>query len=315
MSSSLMHNSRFWSIVKALLEAKKKVSINSFMTSLSLTRSEFYNYINFLKTLDCEFEIVNESGVDYFQLINSPQINLTFSLFDYLSFQAHFPYLSKAEAEPFHQYLKNKLQHFEMIYNRFDLWNATQTLEHEQHSKKVESVSLLENIEEAIGKSFGIDCKIENNKKMEIIPRKVVHLEGELCLIGESKIEKCLINISLKDIIELKLIQHSYQPNFSKIEVEDFIASIRAIADNEIRLVLKVYNLEKFEPLPDHQYFGHPCLITNPQGEYIWAASIESSEPIYEWLLNLGSDVEILDPVSFKKDFLNYCEKTLKKIA
>ena len=56
-------------------------------------------------------------------------------------------------------------------------------------------------------------------------------------------------------------------------------------------------------------------MVTNAEGEHIWAASVEPSDEIFQWVYELGADVEILDPSAFKKEFLNYCEAKLKKLA
>ena len=98
-------------------------------------------------------------------------------------------------------------------------------------------------------------------------------------------------------------------------EIDDFISGLRAIGENEIRLVLKICSKARFDANVKRQHFANQCMVTNPMGDFIWAASIEPSDGIYEWVESLGSDVEILDPMSFKKGFLEYCEAKLKKLA
>ncbi len=98
-------------------------------------------------------------------------------------------------------------------------------------------------------------------------------------------------------------------------EIEDFISGLRAVGENELRLVLKIYSQTKFETNVKRQHFANQCMVTNPMGDFIWAASIEPSDEVYEWIESLGPDVEILDPISFKKGFLEYCEAKLKKLA
>ena len=80
--------------------------------------------------------------------------------------------------------------------------------------------------------------------------------------------------------------------------------------------MLKILNPEDSQELnPLYHYLRKPYVISNPKGDLIWAASIEECPDLYDWLSNLSHKVEILDPVSFKKNFLDYCEKKLKKIA
>jgi hypothetical protein len=56
-------------------------------------------------------------------------------------------------------------------------------------------------------------------------------------------------------------------------------------------------------------------MITNPNGDLIWAAYVEPCEALYDWLITLGKRVEILDPIKFKDEYLTYCEEKLRKIA
>src|SRR5690606_40880888 len=104
-------------------------------------------------------------------------------------------------------------------------------------------------------------------------------------------------------------------PKFSKFEIDEFVLGLRAIDENEIRLILKIYSIENFHLELKNQLISNPCMVTNPHGELIWAASVEPSEVIFEWILSLGESVEIIDPMSFKQSYLMYCESKLKKLA
>ena len=169
-------------------------------------------------------------------------------------------------------------------------------------------------IEESILEKDILNIQLQD-KNFLINPRKIVFLDGELSLVAEGLNDKCLLNISIESITQVHEENIEWTPQFSKLEIEDFISSLRAISENEVRLVLKIYNREYFDNGVSHHYFGRPCMFTNPDGDFIWAASIEPNEDIYEWLSQLGTDIEILDPIDFKKDFLNYCEGKLKKLA
>ena len=87
------------------------------------------------------------------------------------------------------------------------------------------------------------------------------------------------------------------------------------MGENQIRLVLKISRQQKFSLNFDDKYFHSPCLFTNPAGDFIWAATIEPCNEVFEWLCELGPAVEILDPTNFKIEFIKYCEHKLKKLA
>jgi hypothetical protein len=143
----------------------------------------------------------------------------------------------------------------------------------------------------------------------------VVHLEGQLSLICEEFDDHCLMIISVKQIQLIQLKESTRQSRVSYFEIEEFIAAVRAMNDKETRLILKIHDPQSVNLFPDYQFLGKPCMITNSNGDLIWAAYVEACEPLYEWLLSLGSNVEILDPNKFKADYLSYCEAKLRKIA
>ena len=51
---------------------------------------------------------------------------------------------------------------------------------------------------------------------------------------------------------------------------------------------------------------GTPYRTSNMNGDIIWAASVEISEPLMEWLYQVKNNVEILDPAFLKEKFKEY---------
>ena len=133
--------------------------------------------------------------------------------------------------------------------------------------------------------------------------------------VGEGLGDKCLLRIPLAEILSVAEVGEEFQGQYSSIEIDDFVSSLRAMSENQIRLILKINSAQQFNLHFNKMFMEKPCLFTNPQGDFIWAASLEPTNDIYEWLCELGTHVEILDPNHFKLDFLKYCEDKLKKIA
>ena len=95
--------------------------------------------------------------------------------------------------------------------------------------------------------------------------------------------------------------------------MNEFISNVRYIGDSEIRLVLKIkkdYNLNFNKK---YHFFGTPYVVTNYKGDRIWAASVEASSDLFHWIRNMGNNVEILDPISFKRSYLEFCKKESQK--
>jgi hypothetical protein len=85
--------------------------------------------------------------------------------------------------------------------------------------------------------------------------------------------------------------------------------------EKETRLVLKIHHPGSVNLFPDHHFLGKPAMVTNGNGDLIWAAYVEPCEALFDWVASLGEDVEILDPTNFKEEFLSYCEEKLRKVA
>lgn len=322
-SQSMLDQAKFWEVVKYLVELDHKKRVDDICHDLSLNSHQLNSFITFLKEVNYEFEHFLD-GDDRLLCppVVKPKVVIELNLVEWLQFQAHFPSMDVCKDKPFHKDIVSKLGVVEQEYAQHDLFNPIETLERLMEVKNpsiVESGILPQSevvsfIEEAI-----MDHDVLNlhwaNKNLVVFPRKLVFLDGELSLVAEGLNDKCLLNMNIANISKVYIEDIEWQTQFSKLEVDDFVSSIRAISENEIRLVLKIYNREKFDNGLDHHHFGNPCIFTNPEGDFIWAASIEPTEQIYEWLSELGTDVEILDPLSFKKEFLNYCEVKLKKLA
>lgn len=152
-------------------------------------------------------------------------------------------------------------------------------------------------------------------KEIHLYPNRIIHLEGDLCLIAEDAEDHCLTAISLKEIQSHRHSTKKSGGRVSNFEVEEFITAIRSMNDQETRLILKIHDPDSVNLFPDYHFLGKPCMVKNPNGDLIWAAYVEPCSHLYEWLLSLGRRVEILDPVSFKQKYLDYCEEKIRNIA
>jgi hypothetical protein len=298
--------------------------ITDVLVDLAFTEPALNTYLNFLAEVGYEYEL--ESSTDGVKLLRPPEvkptIEMNFSLFEWLQLQAHFPFLAEAEGKPFHKTIKNKIAEIENNYNQYDLFEPLQTVDEIMNQQKP-SLSLSDNlgsgelisyIEESILEKQPLSIKV-NERNHSIYPFSLIYLEGELSLIGENVSDKTILNLPLSQIENVLDDDTEFKPNYSKLEVNDFISSIRAIGEEETRLVLKINGLASFENSIPRNFLGNPAMISNPSGDLIWGATVESNQEIFKWLYSLGSDVEILDPISFKKEYLDYCEDLLKKLA
>lgn len=318
---NVLEEHKFWSVLKFLLDIKEPVHLDSVCIELNIAKSELKSFVSFLEDLSYKFEYSGHPEHLLTPPMNGPTVNLEFSLLEWLQLQAHFPLFEAYAEKPFFEEIRENLAKAELLNKERDLFKPLLTFEkiyNEQN--KIQAVcanqqkGIVEFLEEAIWDEQVITAKL-GDKKQKLYPRKIVFIDGALSLVAEGFQDNCLVNVPIDQIEQCFEEEEQWNIHYGVIEIEDFISSLRAITESEVRLVLKVTSMENFDMSIKHHFLGNPCLVTNPHGEFIWAATIEPCDELHKWLSELGSNIEILDPISFKKDHLKYCESKLKKIA
>lgn len=174
---------------------------------------------------------------------------------------------------------------------------------------------LIKQLEKSIQDKNLVKTKSGDDKYYNLFPCRIVHLEGQLSLIAEDANDHCLVITPIKELTEVGIVAGSSGGKVSAFEVEEFIAAVRSMNERETRLILKIHEPQSVNLFPDHHFLGKPCMVTNSNGDLIWAAYVEPCHALFDWLMGLGKNVEILDPVKFKEEYLIYCEEKVRKIA
>lgn len=208
--------------------------------------------------------------------------------------------------------LKKKMVECGPVKAVMELLNQLEAWDVELNERQQKSVSVLD---EAVVLKGAVSFTTTKNKHYQVFPWKIIHLEGQLSMIAEDLSDHCMLVMPVSELIEVKMMETSSSPKVSTFEVDEFIAAIRSMSEKETRLILKIHDPQSVNLFPDHHFLGKPCMITNPNGDLIWAAYVEPCDDLFEWLLSLGGNVEILDPSNFKDNFLMYCEEKLRKVA
>ncbi len=192
------------------------------------------------------------------------------------------------------------------LLNQLEIWDDHYNEYHQ---------SMLKTLDLAVTEKTMVSVTTAQDKTYQIYPCKIIHLEGQLSMIAEDSQDHCLMVMALPEIKSVKPLEATSTSKVSAFEVDEFIVALRSMSEKETRLILKIHDPQSVNLFPDHHFLGKPCMITNPNGDLIWAAYVEPCDDLFEWLLTLGSNVEVLDPGKFKDDFLMYCEEKLRKIA
>lgn len=173
---------------------------------------------------------------------------------------------------------------------------------------------LLGTIGVAINQYQAVQIELQSNAhagekvKKIVYPYRVVYIDGELELICQNKEYLFVEQFLVSDITEVELKPLYFRPEWGHFLIEEFLSAGRAITGNEIRLVLKVTTQEFVNLGPSFHYFSSPYTAINSHGQIIWAASVELSWPLFEWLAQIRDQIEILDPPLLENELELYIE-------
>lgn len=308
----------FWNFMSMLEEAKGPLSLDSVCGELEISDAELSFFLTFLSKLEYNVEVRLGDGERL--LIPPPEtsrIAFDFSLKEWLAFQAHFPDMNASEERPFHEIFVEKMAQVEGQNPEYDLFRALEEEGEEVAILKGEIGELGERNPEILPKLYHatsekkiIATTLSDGRSFDFYPHKIVYLDGGLSIIGEDTKDRSLLTFYIESVETLEVDEEGeYKANFTPHEVYDFIAAIRAVSGVEERLVLKVVGDAELDFKPPFIYLGNPYIAENPEGERIWAANVEVSTELYEWLYQMRANIQILDPIHMANEFEDYCHK------
>ena len=214
--------------------------------------------------------------------------------------------------DPSYEVLKKKLHDDSPLNTMMQILSQIDSWDHEFSQ---EDQKLVTKLDEAVANHLILNIKTTDEKSYSVFSCKVLHLEGHLTLIAEDATDHCLMVIPLHKIHSYEQLEKSGTPRVTNFELEEFITAVRSMNEKETRLILKIYNPQAVNLFPDHHFLGKPCMVTNPEGDLIWAAYVEPCHDLFDWVYSLAQHVEILDPTNFKEQYFSYLEDKVRKIA
>jgi hypothetical protein len=327
---SILEDNQFWKVLKFITSLQTPISTKELLIKFEVTENYLYKVVNFLN--DLQFPIIIKQQTHSTMLYpptasEVPEFKMSFGLFEWLVFQAHFPMLESADKKFHHHEFQNMLKHYENKFKESDLYRSLEllhsivptqaptTLVLVSESPEVHMTNI-EMIEKAITEVKMVKVKLAQYKSFhDFIPYKLIHLEGQLSLFGEDLHDQCLSQIPLSEICDCEFVDSVFEHKYSNKEINDFIDSLRSMNETQVRLILKIYADKAFDFNPEHLHMGNPCVVVNGEGDRIWAAYVEPCQALYEWLFMNAEAMDIIEPTEIKKQYLAYCEDQLKKIS
>jgi hypothetical protein len=303
----LILNDTFWKFLVSIEELKEKKDKLLFCSLLGVDENMLSEFKNFLNHFDVNFEC---DDMYIYPLKEKCRIKMEFSFSEWLALQATLEseQNDKKQSKFYYQRIvQNKMLVAKKACAQFNLYKKPQDVK----IQSSEFENLKKKIDYNIAQRKTINLHFLNNKECLIFAHRLVFLDGVLCVVGESVLDKSLVFFGIEDIMDVSVEDYDYVPNLGQIEINEFIGHIRLINGKEERLVLKVYSQYEADLLPSYHYLGTPFVTSNTEGDLIWAATIEMCDDVFRWLFSMKDRAEVLDPGHIRKEFAHYCE--LKK--
>ena len=302
-------------ILNYIHQNQEAQSFKDIQENLELEKvDDIFVCINFLRRFNYPINISYVDGEEAWLAFEQEpkEVQLSLSLFDWLSLQNEL--LGHSSGKLTQNFvesvsLNNKMLTLEGLSQQ-ETARERESLEAQVHLEDLSRV-----FNRCIDKKMTCSISLRDGKFFDVYPHRVVFLEGTLTLIGEECSDRCLVHFSLHDILFCDAKKDfKYDTNFSTVEVEDFIYAVRSLNESEERLILKLSTPENVNLNPDFIFLGNPYVTTNMDGDFIWAASVEVSNELFEWLDSIDGLIDILDPQYIKDDFEQYRHNKKEKL-
>jgi len=305
---SLKVDASIWKKLGLMAQANSAVPWEKLAQEMGIAQDEARHLMVALKDAQQELEIHTGESEEVFQVWDIAQwCQLTHILEEMSSRPEVIPLLKQQRLHPAYPVYVQLRQRWQEMSRKQGPQLVTAEDEFTAHKIRL--------IEEALMEKNTLLVECATGKLWSLIPCKITYLEGELSLIAEETHDHSLMSLELKEIKNIKSAEKIKSPRAGLHEVAEFIRALRSMSEAETRLVLKIKNPDQFTLMPDYQFLGKPCLITNAEGDLIWAAWVEPCDELFEWLMSMDEHVEILEPSEFVLDYAVYCEEKMRKMA
>ena len=171
---------------------------------------------------------------------------------------------------------------------------------------------LAKDIQIAVNNSRTVNLEFIDQSQMTVFPWRVLFMNNSLGIIGEDIESKKIVSIELSQVRDIELLGDDYVSMYARLEIEEFIHAMRVVEGSDERIVLKIHHGKSISMPSELMFLGHPYTTTNQYGDIIWAASVEKSQYLFEWLYSIKDCVEILDPTVIISEFQEFVSQNKK---
>lgn len=315
LKKSILFENHFWEVFSLIGRIDEtEGNLEEILQEIPVSEKDLERIFEFIKNFDFDITLKEKQGKKFLSIPNHKEkIQFIFSFSDWLSIQYPLIEAEKTSKDYFRHYVHSKLQEIKTKYPGYELFNFPSGKNYGLNFPELRNrlgEDFLERLENGLFNKEIFELTFKDGKTLKVLPKRVLYLENNLSLVAEEISERCLTYFGLVELKSLKSAENKrYKSNFTNLEVSDFIYQIRKINGNEVRVILKIKNGADVELNPPFHLMANPCLITNYEGEKIWAASVELSNEFFRWFYDHRDDFELIEPEFIKEKFKNFCEE------
>ncbi|MDH5580379.1 MAG: WYL domain-containing protein [Bdellovibrionales bacterium] len=323
LKKSLLFDNNFWEVIALISRVDNDENLDKLFKETPIDEVGLNQIFEFIKYFNFDVKIIEKDNQKYISIPNPKEkIQFIFSFSDWLSLQYGFYEMDKDANHYFQYYVQDKVNEIKLRFPGYNLFNFPTLPESKANFPNLKSTlgnDFIEKLEMAMLQGESLFLELKGGSKIDVFPRRVLFIEESLSLVGEDINEKCLSYFPLDEILNFNVVKNrNYKSIYTNLEVNDFISQIRKMNGNESRIILKVVSEDNIEFNPPFHLMENPCLITNYEGQKIYAATVEVSDEFFNWYHTYSDSFEILEPDELNegyKDFLKRKIKSLKSAA
>ncbi|MFZ8934792.1 MAG: hypothetical protein ACO20H_07130 [Bacteriovoracaceae bacterium] len=323
LKKSLLFDNNFWEVLALIARMDDDEDLEKVFHEIPVSEQSLNKIFEFIKHFNFEIKI---KGPKHNKCIVIPKkeelTQFIFSFSDWLSLQYTFLKEEREAFEYFQNFVQNKVNEIKIRFPGYNLFNFPAGANHEDSFPDLVNLlgeDFIQRLETSILKGENISIELHDHYKTEICPRRMLFIEDQLSVVGEDVSENCLTYFSLNDVRSFMVMTgKSHEKIYTNIQVNDFISQIRKLSGNESRIILRILSSNEIEFNPPFHLMENPCLITNYEGQKIYAATVEVCDEFFNWYHEHSDSFEILEPKSLKssyEDYLNRKVPSLKNSA
>lgn len=156
-----------------------------------------------------------------------------------------------------------------------------------------------------------IDIKDENKVRV-VRPYCIYFFEGANYMLAYCEEDKKLINFKFVRIQDIEVLEERFDKD--DFEIKSYFENRLGINEGreKFQVKLKIY-YPYAKKIKEHRWVNKEKIEDHHKENYIiYEADMEGKTDIIEWIMKMGSNVEVIEPKEIKEEIISECKKIMR---